>query len=67
MSAIDWTEIYNKYKGMWVALKDDEVTVVAYGKTLQETLESAKKKGFNEPIMHRVPTEVIPYVGSTWL
>jgi hypothetical protein len=67
MSAIDWSEIYNKYKGMWVALKDDEVTVVGNGKTLREALNSARKKGVHDPIMHRVPTEVIPYVGSGWI
>jgi len=67
MSAIDWTNIYQDYKGLWVALKDDEITVVGSGKTLREALESARKKGFHDPIMHRVPTEVIPYVGSGWL
>ena len=26
--AIDWTKIYQKYKGKWVALKSDEKTVI---------------------------------------
>lgn len=62
--AIDWTKIYKKYKGLWVALKDDETTVVASGKTAKEALDTARNKGFNNPILHRVPTEVLPFVGA---
>ena len=29
--AIDWTKIYRKYKGLWVALDKDEKTVIASG------------------------------------
>lgn len=61
--AIDWTELYKKYKGFWVALKDDEVTVVATGKTPQEALENAKKKGYPDPYLTRVPEEIVSYVG----
>jgi len=61
--AIDWTKIYKKYKGLWVALKDDEKSVVASGKTVKEVMKEAKKKGFKEPILFRVPTEIIPYIG----
>ncbi|MEK7161733.1 MAG: DUF5678 domain-containing protein [Patescibacteria group bacterium] len=64
--AIDWSKIYKKYKGLWVALKDDEQTVVASGKTAKAALETSRSKGFQNPILHRVPTEVLPYVG-TWL
>ena len=28
--AINWTTIYKKYRGQWVALKSDEKTVVVY-------------------------------------
>ncbi len=65
--AIDWSKIYKKYKGLWVALKDDEQTVVASGKTAKAALEISRSKGFQNPILHRVPTEVLPYVGSAWL
>jgi len=61
---IDWTKIYKNYKGLWVGLKDDEKTVVAAGKTVEEVMEKAKKKGFRQPILFRVPTKVIPYVGG---
>ena len=63
--AIDWTEIYKKYKGLWVALDDDEVTVVASGKTAKEALLNAQKAGFNDPILNRFPEKLMPYVGLT--
>ena len=61
--AIDWTRIYKKYKGLWVALKDDEKTVIASGKTAGEAWEKAQKKGYTKPILTRMPEELIPYVG----
>ena len=62
--AIDWTHIYKKYKGLWVGLKDDEVTVIASGKTEKEVMSKSKKKGFSLPILFKVPTKVIPFIGS---
>lgn len=63
--AIDWTKIYKKYKGLQVALKDDERTVIAQGKSVREVMEKAKKKGFKTPVLFRVPTKIIPYVGNS--
>ena len=62
--AIDWTKIYKKYKGLWVALKDDNKTVIASGKTIREVMKKAQTKGVNQPILMRVPTEILPYVGN---
>lgn len=64
MPALNWTQLYEKYKGLWVALLEDEVTVVASGASARETLLKAKKKGYKEPILFRVPTIVLPYVGT---
>lgn len=61
--AIDWTQIYNKYKGLWVALKDDQVTVVASGNTAKEVLEKARNNGTPDPILFKVPTEIMPMIG----
>lgn len=63
MKAIDWSKIYKKYKGLWVALLDDETTVVGSGRTLKEAKEVAKKKGYGNPIMTRMPERLIPFVG----
>lgn len=60
---VDWTKIYKKYRGLWVGLKDDEKTVVASGKTVKEVMDKAEKKGYRMPILLRVPTKIIPYVG----
>ncbi len=61
--AIDWTKIYEKYKGLWVALEDDEITVIASGKTAKEAWEEAQKKGYDKPILTRMPEKLVPYVG----
>ncbi|MFY9484729.1 MAG: DUF5678 domain-containing protein [Patescibacteria group bacterium] len=63
---IDQTKIFKSYKGKWVGLKDDQKTVVASGATVKSVMEKAEKKGFKKPILFRVPTKVMPYVGSTW-
>jgi hypothetical protein len=61
--AIDWTTIYKKYKGQWVALKDDEKSVIASAKTAVEALKKAQKKGYEKPILSNVPASLEPYVG----
>ena len=63
MAAIDWTKIYKIYRGKWVALMDDEITVISAGKTLDETAQKAKKKGFKDPIFMNVPKRLLPFVG----
>jgi Family of unknown function (DUF5678) len=60
--AIDWTPIFEKHKGLWVALKDDEQTVVGSGKTLQEALAEASKHGYDEPIVTRMPQELMTFI-----
>ncbi len=62
--AIDWTEIYKKYKGLWVALKKDEITVIASGKTAKEALDKARKKGYKMPILAYMPKELITFIGA---
>lgn len=63
MTAINWTPIYERYKGLWVGLKDDEKTVIASGKTVKEVMQKSQQKGYKQPILFRVPTEIIPYIG----
>ncbi len=59
---IDWTNIYKKYKGMWVALLDDQRTVVGSGNSIGKALEQALRKGHDDPIVMRVPTKILPYI-----
>ena len=60
---IDWSKIYAKYKGLWVALKDDYTTVIASGDTPEETLKLAAKKGVSDPFLTRVPEKLVPFAG----
>lgn len=62
--AINWTHIYKKYKGLWVGLADDEITVVASGKTVKEVMDKSRKIGFNMPLLFKVPTKIIPFIGG---
>ncbi len=62
--SIDWTKLYKNYKGKWVALEDDERTVVGSGTKAKEALEEARQKGYDHPILHRVPSDLITYVGG---
>lgn len=62
--AINWTSIYEHFKGLWVALSDDEKTVIASGKTVKEALTKAKQKGHEAPILAHMPSMLGPYVGS---
>jgi len=64
MKVIDQTKICRKYPGSWVALKSDEETVIASGETVKEVMKEAQKKRYPKPILFRVPTKIIPYVGG---
>ena len=55
---IDLTKICKKYKGFWVALKDDKKTVIVAARTAKVALKKARRKGFDEPILFRVPTKI---------
>ena len=48
----DWTDIFNRYRGMWLAFDEDEETVLAAAKTSKEALADAIAKGFSMPILY---------------
>ena len=62
--AKDWTKIYKKYKGLWVALANDEETVLGVGKTVKKAVQQARKKTDKTPFLTHIPKELSPYVGS---
>jgi hypothetical protein len=51
---MDRTEIFKKYQKMWIAFADDD-EVISVGKTLDDVLEKAKKKGFDNPVTAKMP------------
>ena len=61
---MNWEPIHNQYRGQWVALDDDETSVVGNGETPQIALQTAKKNGYDDPIMARMPIELVSLVGS---
>ena len=62
MKAIDLRHVYKQYKGMWVALIND-TEVVSAGKSVRNVVEQAKKKGYENPLLFKVPKNDLPFVG----
>lgn len=67
MQAIDMTKIYSNksYRGNWVALKSftSNPEIIAYAKTLKETLKKADEEGFKHPVIMQIPKQILPIVG----
>lgn len=63
MKPIDYSPIFKKYSGQWVALKSDERTVVAASRSASKVFQEAKEGGIKEPILFKVPTKSVPYIG----
>lgn len=59
----DWTQLTKQYKGLWVALADDEETVLESGRNAREVYDRAKERGCKTPLLARVPKKEITYVG----
>jgi len=60
--AKDWTHLFEKYRGKWVALAEDDTTVIASGATARETRDAAAKKA-GQHFLLRVPETVDIFVG----
>ena len=60
---LDWTNLYENYKGQWVALAEDSETVVGSGKTPEMALVAAASRGVRDAALTYVPTEVIAFAG----
>ena len=60
---IDWSKIYKENKGRWVALDNDEVTVIASGVTPKAALEEAQTKGKKNPILMFMPEDLKAFAG----
>lgn len=64
MPARDWSKLYEKYKGLWVALKEDELTVVASGSDLDAVVQTAIRKGYPVPHVAKMPSDLRAFVGA---
>mgnify|MGYP001582321288 CR=1 FL=1 len=61
IKVMDKTEIFKKYQNRWVALTEND-KVISAGLTLDEALNKAIKKGFENPIITRIPDLKYDYV-----
>ncbi len=59
----DWSALFPRYRGQWVALGDDEVTVLAAAPTAKGALTASASKGEPKPILYRVPETLDTFVG----
>jgi hypothetical protein len=59
----DWTMMFANFRGQWVALADDEVTVLAAASTAKGALAASVSKGAPSPILYRVPDTLDTFVG----
>ena len=62
MKSIDLTPVYEQYKGLWVALIN-ETQVISAHKSVRKVVEEAKKKGYDKPLLFKVPKNNLPFVG----
>jgi hypothetical protein len=53
--AKDWSQLFAEHRGQWVALADDEITVIAAASTAKAALAGSASKGVFAPILYRVP------------
>lgn len=60
----DWTHLTQNHAGKWVALANDEETVLASADSFADVREEARKNGYDDPIFYRVPEEVEMFVGG---
>jgi uncharacterized protein DUF5678 len=66
MQLIDWTTLYENYKGLWVALSDaDNETVVGSGETAKEALDQAHRNGFSKAAITYVSEGDYPALDTT--
>jgi hypothetical protein len=58
----DWTHLFEKYRGKWVALAKDETTVLAAADTAKDAHRAALKHT-SLPILYRVPETLDAFAG----
>ena len=62
MKPIDLSHVYKKYQGLWVALVN-ETQVISADKSVRKVVDEAKKKGYENPLLFKVPKNDLPFVG----
>lgn len=60
---IDRTELFKKYPGRWVALAEDDTTVIASGATAREARDAALQRTRAQHFLLRVPEKIELFLG----
>jgi DNA-binding NarL/FixJ family response regulator len=60
LMTLNMTQIPARFYGLWIAVADDEATVLAHGKTAEEALTKARKKGHDTLIVTHVRKPEVP-------
>jgi Family of unknown function (DUF5678) len=58
----DWTHLVQRYPGKWVALGDDETTVIASADSAKEALKAAAAQS-PSPFLYHVPESLDAFMG----
>ncbi len=61
---VDLTKIYEKYKGLWVALDERLGKVISSDKDAEVVYKKASKLGYKKPTLFKVPLKNLPYFGN---
>lgn len=62
MKPINLCPLIKDLNGEWVAFDDGYTKVIAHDKELEKVVEEAKEKGFEKPILLRVPDKFITQI-----
>ena len=62
MPVIDMVKIEKRYAGKWIALSDNRKKVVGSGDSLKEALSNARKQGYKDPILSKIPRQFLEYI-----
>ena len=61
---LDWSHLYPNYANQWVAFAKDRETVVGNGRSLRAAVKKAERRGVRDPMLFKVPAQMLPYVGG---
>ncbi|HUD11235.1 MAG TPA: DUF5678 domain-containing protein [Candidatus Saccharimonadia bacterium] len=63
MAARDWSKLYQKYRGQWVALKDDHMTAIVSGDSRADVKAKAAQLGYTKPFVVKMPDDLMLFAG----
>lgn len=67
MKNLDFTKIFEKYKGLWIALNQSLDNVLGANKNPKKAYDEALKKGEKNPVMFKVPAKNSVYFGIIYI